>query len=703
VANEPGHDPKARAAELRRRIIEADEAYYASDAPVMADFEYDELLRELKALEERYPAVQRPDSPTQTVRGMSTSTFSEVRHDVPMMSLDNVFSLDELERWFERTERHLEREGIDVSSQSRAPYVFELKIDGLAMSLTYRDGRLVQGATRGDGVVGEDVTFNIETIEAIPKVLPAKKGSPPQSLVVRGEVYMPISSFKRVNEAQIATGRPAFANPRNSASGSLRQKDPSVTASRGLSFWTYQLAEVVPEQAFPTHMATLDFLGELGFPINPHIREIASKEEVIAQLKEWEARRHDLDYDIDGAVIKVNSLAHRAALGMTSRAPRWAIAYKFPPEERQTKLRDILVSIGKTGRATPFAVLEPVFVGGSTVSLATLHNEDQVRIKDVRPGDMVIVRKAGDVIPEIVGPVLGERDPASVPWSFPERCPECGTVLVRPEGESDHRCPNRQCPAQITQRLIHFASRSAMDIEGLGESRVLQLVEHGLVTTPPDLYALGVDDLLALEKMGTISATNLVQAIETSRVRPLDRVVTGLSIRHVGSVAALALARRYGRLSRLRDALIDDLAQIEGVGMVIAESIVTYFGDPENAEIVDRLVGLGIGELEMAVSPVVSPTLEGLVIVVTGSVPGYGREEAERALRDRGAKATGSVSKKTDLVVVGEAPGGSKLEKARQLGIPVLSADHFGKLLAEGREGVRLDISPPESEGDSRE
>ncbi|MGC8480035.1 MAG: NAD-dependent DNA ligase LigA, partial [Acidimicrobiales bacterium] len=622
--------------------------------------------------------------------GMATSTFAEVRHDVPMMSLDNVFSLDELERWFERTERHLEREGVDLSAQACAPYVFELKIDGLAMSLTYRDGRLVQGATRGDGVVGEDVTSNIETIAVVPKAVTMSEEVPPKSLVVRGEVYMPISSFKRVNEAQIAAGRPVFANPRNSASGSLRQKDASVTASRGLSFWTYQLAEVVPEREFPTHMATLTFLGELGFPINPHIGEAATKEEVIARLKEWETRRHDLDYDIDGAVIKVNSLAYREALGMTSRAPRWAIAYKFPPEERQTRLRDILVSIGKTGRATPFAVLEPVFVGGSTVSLATLHNEDQVRLKDVRPGDMVIVRKAGDVIPEIVGPVLAERDLESVPWVFPHRCPECGTTLVRPEGESDHRCPNRQCPAQITQRLIHYASRSAMDIEGLGESRVLQLVDHALVSTPPDLYALRVDDLLELDKMGTISATNLVRAIDASRTRPLDRVVTGLSIRHVGSVAALALARRYGRLSVLRDALVDDLAQIDGVGMVIAESIVTFFGDPDNAEIVDRLVRMGIGELDVATTSDVVATLEGLVVVVTGSVPGYGREEAERALRERGAKATGSVSKKTDLVVLGDAPGASKVEKARQYGIPVLSADQFDRLLAEGREGVEL-------------
>jgi DNA ligase (NAD+) len=670
---ELAQDAVARVEELRGLIAHHNQRYYEFDDPEVSDAEYDALLLELRALEEAHPDLVVPDSPTQRVQGWASATFSPVVHRVPMMSLDNAFDADELAAWGTRVTRGL--------GGAAAQFVCELKIDGLAINIRYERGRLVQAATRGDGQVGEDVSANVATIAVVPKRLAA---GAPEVLEVRGEVYMPVAAFEELNRRQEEAGQRLFVNPRNSAAGSLRQKDPSITASRELAFWAYQPGEVVGGPALTTHHQTLEYLAELGLPVNPEIETLGSLDEVTAYCARWQEHRHDLGYEIDGVVIKVDDLAQREILGSTSKAPRWAIAYKFPPEERTTLLNDIMVSIGRTGRATPFAVLQPVFVGGSTVGLATLHNEDQVRAKDVRPGDTVIVRKAGDVIPEVVGPVLSLRPEGTDPWVFPTICPcPLRSTLVRIPGEADTRCVEAACPFQRDQRIIHFASRGAMDIEGLGERTVMLLSELGLVKDAADIYRLKAEDLLGHEGWGAVSVGNLLAAIEASKKRPLPRLLTALGIKHLGPAASEALARAFGTLDAVMAASEADLATTEGVGPVIATSIKQWFAEEGNRDMVERLraAGVDFGQVVVSRQPQV---LAGKAVVVTGTLEGFSREEAEAAIKDRGGKSPSSVSAKTSAVVVGREPGASKLTKAESLGVPILDEAGFVSLLETG-------------------
>jgi DNA ligase (NAD+) len=671
----PGPDPAdavARVDWLREQVRNADERYFVLDDPELSDADYDALVRELKALEAEHPDLVTPDSPTQRPGGFAASTFASVTHAVPMMSLDNAFTAAELEAWGNRVRRGL--------AGAPGRYVCELKIDGLAMSIRYERGRLVQAATRGDGRVGEDVTANVATIAAVPHVL---RGAP-EVLEVRGEVYMPIPAFEELNRRQAEAGLKRFANPRNSAAGSLRQKDPAITASRELSMWCYQLGEVVGGPAFVSHHQTLEFLGDLGLPVNPEITVLSDLESVFAFCARWEQHRHDLTYEIDGVVTKVDDLVQRETLGATSKAPRWAIAFKFPPEERTTLLKDIMVSIGRTGRATPFAMLEPVFVGGSTVGLATLHNEDQVAAKDVRPGDTVIVHKAGDVIPEVVGPVLSLRPTDSTPWSFPTICPcPLARPLVRNPGEADTRCVEPECPFQRDARIIHFASRGAMDIEGFGERTVYLLSDAGLVRDPADIYSLTAEQLLEFEGFGEVSVRNLLGAIDASRERPLPRLLVALGIKHLGPAAADALARGFGSLDAVMAASEADLATTEGVGGVIAGSVHRWFSDPVNRAVVEKLRAAGV-DFGRVVERRAPQVLSGKAVVITGTLDSYSREGAEEAVKERGGKSPGSVSKKTFALVAGREPGQAKLTKAEELGVPILDDTGFQQLLATG-------------------
>jgi DNA ligase (NAD+) len=732
-------DPAARADELRGLIEYHNQRYYQQDDPEIPDAEYDALVRELRDIEANYPDLAVPTSPTQSVGAAPSTQFSSVEHRVPMMSLDNAFSAEELQAWADRLAK---------SIPAGTAFECELKIDGLAMSLTYRDGRYVQAATRGDGLTGEDVTPNVATIQAIPETLSADVGTPPAVIEVRGEVYMPIPAFEELNRRQEAAGGKVFVNPRNSAAGSLRQKDAKITASRELSFWSYQVGalEAAPGEALPAELtegqsSTLAWLGRAGFPVNPEVRVVHGLDEALERCRYWEVHRHDLTYEIDGVVLKVDDLSIQRALGATARAPRWAIAYKFPPEERTTTLLDISVSIGRTGKATPFAVLEPVFVSGSTVSLATLHNEDQVALKDVRPGDTVIVRKAGDVIPEVVGPVLGPSTgagggaaagaagegaggegaeggaagPAAEGkgtgrtrrrrrWKFPTTCPSCGSPLTRLPGESDTFCTNLDCPAQRVQRIAHFGSRSAMDIEGLGEQRVDLFVGLGMLNDVADLYSFTEEALSGLEGFGALSAANLVSAIDTSRTRPLHRLLIGLGIRHLGQVGSVALARSLGDLDAIMAASEEELAAVDGVGPVIGASVKRWFDSEANRAVVERLrsagltleepggargsgsglAGDGAGGGGVAAEPSLPQTLAGKSVVVTGTLEGFTREEAEEAILGRGGKSPGSVSKKTLAVVVGIEPGASKVTKAEALGVPMIDGDGFAHLLESG-------------------
>jgi DNA ligase (NAD+) len=590
-----------------------------------------------------------------------------------MMSLDNAFSFEELAAWGKRMERYI---------SGAVNYVCELKIDGVAMSLLYEDGALVRGATRGDGRVGEDVTANVTTIDAIPKKLKGGK-KVPSVVEVRGEVYMPTAAFIALNERQEAEGGRLFANPRNAGAGSLRQKDASITASRNLAFWAYQLGAVEGGPTFKAHAETLDAIKAWGVPINPNIRVLGSLDDVYDYCRNWLEHRHDLDYEIDGVVIKVDDLAQRRELGSTSKAPRWAIAYKFPPEERTTLLHNIMVSIGRTGKATPFAQLEPVFVGGSTVGLATLHNQDMVAKKDVRPGDTVIVRKAGDVIPEVVGPVLALRPKGLPEWQFPTTCPVCEGPLVRLEGESDTFCTNVDCPGQRVGRIGHFTSRGAMDIEGFGEQRAMQFTQLGLVDDVADIYALTAEQLAAIEGFGEISINNLLGAIEASKTRPLANLLIGLNIRHLGGAGAQVLAKAFGDLDRIMAASVDEIAETEGIGPKIAASVCEFFASESNREVIEKLRAAGLN-FTGPTAPDVPQTLAGMSVVVTGSLEGWSREEAEEAVKSRGGKSPGSVSKKTTAVVVGESPGAAKLTKAEELGVPILDEAGFARLLETG-------------------
>ena len=670
---------------LRTEIARHNRLYHQLDDPEIADADYDALVRRLRQLEEEQPEEVTDDSPTQLVGARPAAQFSEVQHLQPMMSLDNVFDEDEMLAWWKRNQK--------VLGDAPVQFVCELKIDGLAMSLLYSDGEYERAATRGDGRVGEDVTENVRTIAAVPKKV---VGHSAELLEVRGEVFMPSEAFVALNNRRRAAGEPLFANPRNSAAGSLRQKDPTITASRELAFLCYQLGVVEGGPSFTTHSETLAYLADAGFPVNPEIKVVDSVDEVMAYCRHWQVHRHDLPYEIDGVVVKIDNLDQRGELGATSKAPRWAIAFKFPPEERQTLLRDIMVSIGRTGKATPFAVLEPVFVGGSTVGMATLHNQDQVRIKDVRPGDTVIVRKAGDVIPEVVGPVLALRPDGLPEWTFPTVCPDCKTELLRPEGESDTRCINPDCPAQAWARIVHFGSRGAMDIEGLGERTVSTFIDAGLLTNVADIYLLKdrIDDLRKLEGFGQTSIDNLLSAIEGSKQRPLGNLLFGLNIRHVGSTMGQVLAKGFGHMDRLSEATAEQIASTDGVGSTIAESVAAWFAKPENIELISRLRAYRCN-FEGPAAPNAAQTLAGKAVVVTGSLQGFSRDGAEEAIKERGGKSPGSVSKKTTAVVVGEDPGLSKLAKAQELGVPILNEAQFVTLLETGELQVAEASSPP--------
>jgi len=661
---------------LREAVARHNRLYHELDTPELPDAEFDLLVRRLRELEAEHPELAGGDSPASTVGGAASATFAPIEHAVPMMSLDNAMDETELRAWGERLER-----GLDGAT---ARLVCELKIDGLAMSLRYEGGELVHAATRGDGRVGEDVTANVRTIADVPHQLPA---GAPEVIEIRGEIYMPVSVFDELNREATEAGERLLVNPRNAAAGSLRQKDPSVTARRRLSMWAYQLGEVVGGPTIDSHRTALDLIASLGLPVNPEVRVVSGLEEAFSLCRHWQEHRHDLDYDIDGVVVKVDDLEQRSRLGHTARAPRWAIAFKFPPEERTTRLVDIQVSVGRTGRTTPFAVLEPVFVGGSTVTMATLHNQDQVRLKDVRPGDLVVVRKAGDVIPEVVGPVLSERPDGLAAWEFPTHCPcPVGSRLERAEGEADTRCVEATCPFQRDQRIIYWASRGAMDIEGLGERTVAQLTAAGLAADVADLYILTADRVEELDGFARVSAEKLVAGIDASRGRPAWRVLTGFGIKHLGPTAAQSLAAGLGGVRQVLEASEERRAEVAGVGEVISASVSQWWSHEAHRDLVDRLErhGVDLGVVEGPVASDLEPTLAGRAVVVTGTVPGHTRESAQAAILARGGTAPGSVSAKTFALVVGDGAGASKLTKAEKVGVPVVPADRFDELLATG-------------------
>lgn len=667
--------PEQRAEELRAQIREHAHRYYILDDPVVSDAQYDALVKELITLEDEHPDLITPDSPTQRVGTPVGDLFRPVEHLRPLFSLDNGESRDDLEAWEARMERQL--------GEAPHGYVCELKIDGLAVVLTYRDGSLDTGATRGDGRVGEDITANLRTIDSIP--LRLMGDDIPAVLEVRGEVYMPYDAFEELNERQAEMGKPIFANPRNAAAGSVRQKDPAATAERRLGIWVYQLGLVEGGPGFETHWETVEYMTSVGLRVNPSNAVVDSIEDVLGYVERAEAERHDMPYQTDGVVIKVDSLAEQDRLGYTAKAPRWALAYKFPPEEQVTTLKDIAINIGRTGAATPFAVLEPVFVGGANVGMATLHNEDQVKKKGVRVGDKVIVRRAGDVIPEVVGPVVAARTGSEVEWSMPAECPFCGNPIVRPEGEAVARCTGGfECPSRVREWLFHFASRGGMDIEHLGYKTIDLLLQRELITDPADIFTFDVDQLLEVEGWGEISVRNLERAIEAAKDRPVARLLTALGIRHVGGTVARTLVRAFLGIPTLVEATEDEISAVEGIGPVIAAGVREWFDDPANRELIAKLGDAGVRLEEAPPEDAGSGPLEGCTFVVSGAIEGYTREEAQAAIEARGGKATGSVSSKTTALVVGDSPGASKTRKAEELGVPIVDAELFQRLLEEG-------------------
>lgn len=666
--------PAARAAELRDLIRAAAEAYYVRDDPPVDDAVYDGWVRELEAIEAADPQLLASDSPTQVVGAAPAAGFAEVRHLEPMLSLANARGGDELAAWYRRARSVLEQEGL---ADREVAFVVEPKIDGLAISLTYEDGKLVRGATRGDGVVGEDVTQNLLTIDAIPRRLPE---STPGAIEVRGEVYLPLAAFAEFNEARAAAGLPTFVNPRNSAAGSLRQQDPRATAERPLAMFCYALG-VRGELQLSGQWAAIEWLRAMAFPVNPGIERVGSLADAEAACLRWEERRAELDYDIDGAVVKIDAFDLQRRLGAVGRAPRWAVAYKFAPTTATTVLREIRVNVGRTGALVPFAVMDPVFVGGVTVRQATLHNHEDIARKDLRIGDTVVVQRAGDVIPQVVAPLVQVRTGDEVPFSAPTRCPVCDTAVTRADDEVVLRCPNRSCPAQILQTIIHFATRGAMDIEGLGEKTVARLSEAGLLRDVADIYALREEDLVGLEGFGPVAARNLVRAIEASKEMPWPRLLTALGIRHVGGITAGAVAQVVPSLDRLLAAGPLDLAAAEGVGPVVAEAIAEYLAVDENRTTLERLRAAGLTvEMTEVAAPADGP-LTGYTVVVTGGLEGMSRDEAKAAIAAAGGKSTDSVSGKTGFVVAGRDPG-SKLAKAEKLGVPVLDEAGLIAILA---------------------
>ena len=680
----PDVDVRRRWQELADEVRAHQFRYYVRDAPIISDADFDTLLRELQALEDTHPELRTPDSPTQLVGGAGFATeFTSADHLERMLSLDNVFTPDELAAWAGRLTGEI---GDD------AQFLCELKIDGVALALVYRGGRLERAATRGDGRTGEDVTLNARTIEDVPEKLTGTKEFPlPAVLEVRGEVFFRVADFEELNAGLVAEGKAPFANPRNSAAGSLRQKNPAVTARRRLRMICHGLGHAEGFKPKTLHDA-YRALKAWGLPVSEHTAQVKGLDAVTERIAYWGEHRHDVEHEIDGVVVKVDDVALQRRLGATSRAPRWAIAYKYPPEEATTKLLDIKVNVGRTGRVTPFAFMEPVKVAGSTVSQATLHNASEVKRKGVLIGDTVVIRKAGDVIPEVLGPVVDLRDGSEHEFEMPTTCPECGTTLApAKEGDADIRCPNtRSCPAQLRERVFHVAGRGAFDIEGLGYEAAVALLQAGVITDEGDLFTIGSEDLLRTElftvKGGEISANGkrLLVNLHEAKSQPLWRVLVALSIRHVGPTAARALATEYGSLAAIMAASEEELAVTEGVGPTIAAAVVEWFGVDWHRAIVDKWQAAGVRMADERDASI-ERTLEGMSIVVTGSLPGFSRDDAKEAIVARGGKAAGSVSKKTAYVVAGDAPG-SKYDKAVELGVPILDEDGFRRLLESGPE-----------------
>ena len=663
-----------RVEELTAQLRAWDQAYYLQDAPVVDDATYDAALRELRELEAADPSLVRPDSPTQRIGGGVSGGFSEVRHLLPMLSLANARDDDELLAWDQRLQKLLEAAG----HEGEPAFVVEPKIDGLALSLVYRDGLLERAVTRGDGEAGEDVTANVRTIRAVP--LSIDDPNPPALIEVRGECYIPLEAFKRLNEERLDAGLPVYMNPRNTAAGSLRQLDPANTAERPLAFWSYAIGALEGIE-FHSHHEALQWLAARGFPVNPRIATMTGIEAVREACHAIEHDREALGYDIDGAVVKVDSLALQAALGSVGRDPRWAIAFKFPPTTRTTKLLGIEINVGRTGALNPFAELEPVEVGGVVVRHATLHNEEDINRKDIRVGDTVIVQRAGDVIPQVIGPVLEDRTGKEQVFKMPADCPACGEPVVKNEEDAKHFCVNPRCPSRDVEGIKHFISRSAMDIDGVGEKLVDRLYELELVRRASDLYTLTVDDLLPLEGFQETSANNTIAAIAASKARPFGNVLFGLGIPHVGLVTAQAIARAFGSMERLLEAGAEEIAEVDGVGPVIAEAVAGWCADPERQAEVAALRAAGVTlELSQDELPVEGGPLSGQTIVVTGTLEGFSRDEAKAAIERLGGKTTDSVSKKTSYVVVGASPG-SKVAKAEKAGVPILDEAGFRELL----------------------
>ncbi len=668
-------DLEAKVEELRAALHRANHRYYVLDDPEISDIEYDDLMRQLLAIEAEHPELIVVDSPTQRIGAPVGEAFAPVTHLQRMFSLDNVESEEELEAWQARLARVLGREP--------SGYVCELKIDGLAVSITYENGLLTRAATRGDGTVGEDITANVRTIDSVPLRL---QGNPPALIEVRGEIYMPVSAFDELNARQAELGERPYVNPRNTAAGSVRQKDPAKTAQRDLSIWLYQMGQVDGGPAFSSHWDSLQWLAELGLRVNPASRRIDTLAGVEAFVDAAMENRHANDYEIDGVVVKVDSLDEQVELGYTAKSPRWAVAYKLPPEEKTTTLDEIRINVGRTGAVTPYAVLDPVFVGGVTVTNATLHNEGELHRKDLRPGDTVIVRRAGDVIPEVVAPVLSKRPEGLPEWHMPNNCPFCGNPIELPEGQAKAKCTGGfSCPSRLREYLFHFASRGAMDIEGLGYKTVDMLLTEGVITDPADIFTLDREVLLGFEGWGEISVNNLLTAIAEAKEQPLGRLLTALGIDHVGGTVARALAARFRSLPALMRATPEEITAIEGIGPEIAGSVAAWSSDPDNIQLVERLgeAGVRLEDPEPEEAGEEATLLSGFTFVVTGTLEGFSRSDAKAALEARGAKVTGSVSGRTSALIAGSSAG-SKLAKAESLGVRVLDEENLVRLLAEG-------------------
>ncbi len=670
-------DPAARVDELRGRLEHHNNRYYVLDDPEISDTEYDDLLRELRTLEKEHPELLTADSPTQRVGGRPLERFGQVPHLLPMLSLANARDEDELVAWEQRVRNLLSKRDL---AERRITYVTEPKVDGLAISLVYEGGVLVRGATRGDGEIGEDVTQNLRTIDDIPKRI---KGRAPSLVEVRGEVYLPLADFARLNEQQAAAGQKTFANPRNAAAGSLRMLDPEVTRSRPLSIWCYGIgaSEGVRHKR---HSQSLEWLRGHGFKVSGEVESHDDIGSVLSACRGWEERRDRLEFEIDGVVVKIDEYDVQEALGVVGREPRWAIAFKFAPTTAVTKLERIAVNVGRTGHIVPFAMLEPVQIGGVTVSKATLHNEEDIARKDIREGDQVVVMRAGDVIPQVVSPVTQRRTGKEKRYKPPKKCPECGTATVKPEGEVWTRCPNRKdCPGQIVQALKHFVSRAAMDIEGFGEKGVSRFYNEGLVRTLPDIFRLTTEQLEQLEGFQHRSAENLVRSIEASKRQPFHRVLYGLGIPGIGAVNARALASHFGSMDALLGVSDEEILEVEGIGPVLAALIRETLDEPRNVQLIDELRAAGLNMEQERAPRTARGGLEGATFVLTGTLDGMSREEATERITAAGGKVTGSVSGKTDYVVAG-AEAGSKLERARDLGRPVIDETELERLLAAG-------------------